>query len=295
METIKMIPSLLILLRPNHYVKNLFVLLPLFFSAMFTDEQLMWNAFEAFVCFCLMASSVYIFNDIHDVEEDRIHPLKQDRPIAAGVVSVSIARLLDLLFTTLSLILAWSVNLQVVYVLVIYKIINILYTLVLKKMAILDIMVLSIGFVLRLFAGSVSTGVVLSEWIIIMTFLFSLLIVLGKRRHDVLFFEEKEVLLRKAVSGYNTTFLNYAMMMLSSIIIVAYTMYTVSPVSEERFGTHYLFLTVFWVIAGVFRYIQLLFVFETHDPPVKLLYKDHPLKIILLAWVLNFIYFIYVS
>jgi 4-hydroxybenzoate polyprenyltransferase len=269
------------------------VLLPLFFSAQFTNKLLLWQALLAFASFCLMASSVYIFNDIHDAGEDRIHPHKKDRPIAAGTVSIALARMLDLILSLSSLALAWMVNWQLVYVLLIYKALNILYTLVLKRLAILDVMVLSLGFVLRLLAGSVSTGVVLSEWIIIMTFLLSLLIVFGKRRHDVLFFEQKEIVLRKAVSGYNSVFLNYAMVMLSSVIIVAYIMYTVSPASTARFGTNYLYVTVFWVIAGIFRYVQLLFVFKTEEPPVSLLMKDHPLKLILLAWFLNFLYFIY--
>ena len=295
METSKVIHSILSLLKIRHYIKNLFVLLPLFFAARFTDMMLLWQAFLAFVSFCLMASSVYVFNDIYDIEEDRIHPQKKDRPIAGGTISISFARMLDLILSLSSLAMAWVINIQLIYVLLIYKILNILYTLILKKMAILDVMVLSLGFVLRLYAGSVSTDVVLSEWIIIMTFLLSLLIVMGKRRHDVLFFEQKEIVLRKAVAGYNSTFLNYTMVMLSSIIIVAYIMYTVAPASRARFGSDYLFVTVFWVIAGILRYLQLLFVHRTEDPPVRLLYRDIPLKLVLAAWLFNFLYFIYMS
>ncbi|HKJ41569.1 MAG TPA: UbiA prenyltransferase family protein [Sunxiuqinia sp.] len=288
-----MIKAILKLVKPTHYIKNLFVLLPLFFSTQFTNTSMLENALLAFFAFCLMASSVYIFNDIHDAEEDRNHPQKKNRPIASGAVSPAVAYLLDLIFTIASLAIAWTVNIQLIWILLIYKGINILYTLIIKRLAILDVMTLSLGFVLRLYAGSVSTGVVLSEWIIIMTFLLSLLIVLGKRRNDVIYFEEKEVLLRKVVKGYNSTFLNYTMIMLSSIIVVAYLMYTLAPLTTERFGTNYLFVTVFWVVAGILRYLQLLFVEKTDLAPVSLLIKDHPLKLILLIWFLNFLYFIY--
>lgn len=285
--------NVLNLLRPTHYIKNLFVLLPLFFGAQFTNSTLLVNALMAFASFCLIASSVYVFNDIFDVPEDRIHPEKKNRPIASGAISIPLAYLIDIVLTTIGLVLAYVVNPQLVFVLIAYKLINIVYTLVLKKIAILDVMVLSLGFVLRLYAGSVSTGIVLSEWIIILTFLLSMLIVLGKRRNDVLFFERDEIVLRQVVKGYNSMFLNYSMIMLSSVIIVAYIMYSVSDEVSDRLGTNHLYITVFWVVAGILRYLQLLFVFDLKQNPVKLLILDHPLKFILLAWFLNFLYFLY--
>jgi decaprenyl-phosphate phosphoribosyltransferase len=283
------------LLRPTHYIKNLFVLLPLFFSAQITNSVLLFNALLAFVSFCLVASSVYVFNDIYDADEDRFHPQKKTRPIASGAISIPFAFALDICLSFCGLFLAFLVNYQLLLVLVAYKLINILYTLILKRIAILDVMVLSLGFVLRLYAGSVSTDVKLSEWIIIMTFLLSMLIVVGKRRNDVSFFEKEEIVLRHAVKGYNSMFLNYTMILLSSVIIVAYIMYTVSPEIRLRLGTDHLFTTVFWVVAGILRYLQLLFVFSSKDNPVRLLIKDHPLKLILLAWFLNFLYFLYMA
>jgi 4-hydroxybenzoate polyprenyltransferase len=289
------ISSILNLLRPTHYIKNLFVLLPLFFSAQIDNNSLFVNALIAFVSFCLIASSVYVFNDIYDAEEDRIHPEKKSRPIASGAISIPLAITIDVIFSITGLVLAFLVNYKLLFVLVVYKLINILYTLIIKRIAILDVMVLSLGFVLRLYAGSVSTGIQLSEWIIIMTFLLSMLIVIGKRRNDVLFFEQNEIVLRQAVRGYNSVFLNYIMVMLSSVIVVAYIMYTVSPEIRLRLGTGHLFITVFWVIAGILRYLQLLFVFEEKENPVRLLIKDHPLKLILIAWFLNFLYFLYMA
>ena len=292
MET-NQISNILKLLRPTHYIKNLFVLLPLFFSAQITNNALLWDALFAFLSFCLVASSVYVFNDIYDLGEDRIHPEKKTRPIASGAISIPMALALDVVFSIVGFLLAYSINYKLLLVLLTYKLINIIYTLMIKRIAILDVMILSLGFVLRLYAGSVSTDIPLSEWIIIMTFLLSMLIVLGKRRNDVLFFEQKEIVLRQAVNGYNSMFLNYTMIMLSSVIVVSYIMYTVTPEIELRLNTRHLFLTVFWVVAGILRYLQLLFVFDTKDNPVRLLIKDHPLKLILLAWFLNFLYFLY--
>lgn len=285
--------GILALLRPSHYIKNLFVILPLFFSGRISEGNLLEEAMLAFLSFCLIASSVYVFNDIHDLEEDRNHPQNQQRPIASGVVSVRTAYLLDLLLTLAAFLLAWVVNIQLLYVVIGYKLMNILYTLLIKKIAIVDVMVLSLGFVLRLLAGSVATGVQLTEWIIIMTYLLSLLIVLGKRRNDAIAFEQKEIVLRAAVRGYNSLFLNQAMVLLSSVIIVSYILYAISPEIQNRLHTQYLFTTVFWVLAGVLRYLQLLFVFRLDDNPVKLLLKDNPLKLIMLAWLLHFFYFLY--
>jgi len=285
--------GILALMRPAHYIKNLFVILPLFFSGRISDLQLFENSLLAFVSFCLIASSVYIFNDIFDIDEDRIHPQNKKRPIASGTVSVRLAYLLDVSFSLAGLLIAWQVNIKLFYVVIGYKFLNIVYTLIIKKIAIMDVMVLSLGFVIRLFAGAVTTGVHLTEWIIIMTYLLSLLIVLGKRRNDVIIFEQQDIVLRKVVNGYNSLFLNQVMVLLSSVIIVAYIMYTVSPEIHSRLGTEYLFVTVFWVVAGVLRYLQLLFVFKANDNPVRLFLKDNPLKLIMLAWFLNFFYFLY--
>lgn len=293
MEKDGIIKGIVSLMRPAHYIKNLFVLLPLFFSGHISDDSLFRNALIALISFCLISSSVYVFNDIYDVAEDRIHPKNRNRPVASGIISVRLAYVLDFALSLSAFVLAYWVNVYLLSIIIGYKLMNILYTLRFKRFAILDVMVLSLGFVFRLYAGSVSTEVELSVWIIIMTYLLSLLIVLGKRRNDVIFFENNDIVLRRVVSGYNSVFLNYVMVMLASVIIVAYVMYTVSPEIRERLGTDYLFTTVFWVVAGVLRYMQLLFVFEADENPVRLFIKDGPLKLILLAWFLNFFYFLY--
>ena len=287
--------SLFKLLRPAHYIKNLFVFLPLFFSAQFYDTLLLFNVSAAFISFCLISSSVYIFNDIWDINEDRIHPANKTRPIASGIVSIKLAYFLDAGLSIFALLFSYIVNQDLLFVILAYKILNIFYTLGLKKIAVLDIFVLSLGFILRLYAGSVSTNIELTVWIIILTFLLSMLLALGKRRNDVLFFEKEGVVLRNAIKGYNLVFLNYSMIIISSVIIVAYILYTVSPETTVRVGSNQLFITSFWVLAGIMRYLQLLFVFNRNENPVSLLLKDNSLKLILLGWIFNFLFFLYLS
>lgn len=290
-----MLISLFKLLRPTHHIKNVFVFLPLFFSAQFYDLSQLLNVLVAFICFCLISSSVYIFNDIWDINEDRIHPANKTRPIASGIVSIKLAYFLDAGLSIFALLFSYIVNQDLLFVILAYKILNIFYTLGLKKIAVLDIFVLSLGFILRLYAGSVSTNIELTVWIIILTFLLSMLLALGKRRNDVLFFEKEGVVLRNAIKGYNLVFLNYSMIIISSVIIVAYILYTVSPETTVRVGSNQLFITSFWVLAGIMRYLQLLFVFNRNENPVSLLLKDNSLKLILLGWIFNFLFFLYLS
>jgi len=294
MEKDRLIRNTIKMLRPSHYIKNLSVFLPLFFSVQINDLTLLLNNSLSFICFCLISSSVYIFNDIKDIDEDKIHPVNKTRPIASGLISVPFAYTLDFTLSIGTLIFSYLINQNLFFVLLVYKLINILYTLVLKNVAILDILILSLGVVLRLYAGSATTNVELTVWIIILTFLLSMLLALGKRRNDVLYLEKEGIQLRNAIKGYNLLFLNYSMILISAVIIVAYILYSVSPETCLRLGTNKLFVTAFWVLAGILRYLQLLFVLEKNVNPIRLFLKDHSLKLILLAWVLNFLFFLYI-
>ena len=288
-----MIRSFIQLIKIPHYVKNLFVLLPLFFSTQLMHPELILKVLFAFVSFCLMSGSVYIFNDIGDLSEDQRHPEKKLRPIASGRISIQAARATELSLAILSVLVCLLVSTRLAVVLVSYKVLNILYTFYLKKIVIADVITISLGFVLRLLAGSVSTGIGLSFWIVIMTFLLALLIALGKRRIDVIYFRQHDIKLRKVVSSYPIPALNRAMLVISSLTIGVYALYTLDPGNKERIGTDFLFITLIWVIAGVLRYLQLIFLNHSTDTPVQMLLKDHPLKLILLAWGLNFYYLIY--
>lgn len=279
--------DIITLLRPHQYVKNLFIFAPLVFAFTFNETTLL-NAIVAFILFSILASSVYILNDYMDIEEDKKHPTKQNRPLAKGTVSKKNAQLL---FITLSLtifIISFFFNLALFYVLVVYFFLNIAYSLKLKHIAIVDIFIISTGFVLRLFAGSLVTDTPLSMWIIIITFLLAIFLSLAKRRDDVLLsLAGKET--RKNIDGYNLEFVNATMVLMAGVVIVSYLQYTVSQEVIARLGSEHLFITTFFVILAILRYMQITFVEEKSGSPTKVVLNDRFMQISILLWLLSFI------
>ncbi|NDV68855.1 decaprenyl-phosphate phosphoribosyltransferase [Dysgonomonas sp. 25] len=286
----KKIVSYLKLIRVDQWVKNVFILLPLFFSFRFTEIPLIIAAALATTGFCLIASCVYIINDWNDIEQDRLHPTKKNRPLASGVISKSEA--LVMLFILLAggvCIYTFALqNINALILVVSYLILNILYSFKLKHIPILDICIVAIGFVIRVFIGGLVTGILVSNWLIIMTFLLSLFMVLGKRRDDVVIAEKTGNITRKNIKGYNLTFLNAAIMVSSAIILVSYIMYTISPDVVDHHG-EYLYLTTLFVFMGLFRYMQIIFVEERSGSPTKVLIKDHFIHIIIVCWGISFV------
>lgn len=274
------------LLRVHQYVKNLFIFAPFLFSFHFVSSDVI-NTSIAFILFSLMASSIYVLNDYIDIEEDLQHPKKKFRPLASGKVNKNTAKILIVLLSSTSLISAYFISMDLFIVLVIYFILNIAYSLKLKHIAIVDIFIIAIGFVLRLFAGSSMVEISLSMWIIIMTFLLALFLALAKRRDDILLSAEgKET--RKNIDGYNLEFVNATMVFMSGVIVVSYILYTVSWEVLNRLNTQYLYLTSFFVILGIMRYMQITFVEGNSGSPTKIVLKDRFLQITILFWLLSF-------
>jgi 4-hydroxybenzoate polyprenyltransferase len=280
-------------MRIHQYVKNLFIFLPLFFAIKITDTGLLANAFVAFVAFSLTASAIYTFNDYHDIEEDRQHPKKKDRPLASGVISKSQAIIVMSVLFVSGFILMALLSFKAAGVLAVYVILNISYSFSLKHISIVDVNIIAIGFVLRLFIGSVVTDIYLSKWIIIMTFLLALFMALAKRRDDVLIFLDSGKKMRKVIDGYNLQFLDTAMAIMASVVIVAYTLYTTSSEVESRLNSEYLYLTVFFVILGVMRYLKIAFVHKNSGSPTKIVGTDRFMQLILLGWVVTFTWILY--
>lgn len=276
------------LLRPHQYVKNLFVFMPLIFSFSFTNATNNISVVVAFILFCMIASSIYVLNDLLDIEEDRKHPKKSSRPLASGEVSEKNGYTIFLVLSTISLICAYLFSPSLFFVLLIYFILNILYSIRLKHIAILDIFIIATGFVLRLFAGASVTDITLSYWIIIITFLLAIFLAIAKRRDDVLLsLEGKET--RKNIDGYNLEFVNASMVLMAGVVIVSYILYTVSADVVSRIGTEYLFITSFFVILGVLRYMQITFVEQNSGSPTKIVLKDRFLQFTILFWLLSFV------
>ena len=188
--------------------------------------------------------------------------------------------------------MAW-IDMSALYVLAFYVVLNLAYTLRLKHVAVLDVAIIALGFVLRLFVGSFVTGVPLSMWIVVMTFLLALFLALAKRRDDVLIYLETGQKMRKVIDGYNLKFLDSAMVMMASVVIVAYTLYTISADVTSRLHSEYLYLTVLFVILGIMRYMQIAFVEEDSGSPTRVMLKDRFLLVVVVGWLATFFWIIY--
>ncbi|PKP59569.1 decaprenyl-phosphate phosphoribosyltransferase [Candidatus Atribacteria bacterium HGW-Atribacteria-1] len=287
------IRNILRLIRTHQYLKNLFIFLPLFFTGQITNPKLLLNAIIAFVAFSASASAIYILNDFLDIEEDLQHPNKKFRPLAAGIISKNQALLLIGIFSIIGISLMATQSLYALIVLLIYIILNISYCFSLKHIAIVDITIIAIGFVLRLFIGSFVTEIPLSKWIVMMTFLLALFLALAKRRDDVLHFMDSGKKMRKVIDGYNLQFIDGAMMIMASVVIVSYILYTTSIEVVQRIQSEYLYLTSLFVILGILRYLQLSFVENNSASPTKIILKDKFMILTILTWVLSFVYLIY--
>ena len=287
------ISSIIKLMRPHQYIKNLFIFLPLFFAARITDSALLFNAFVAFISFSLVASAIYILNDYQDIEDDRQHPKKKARPLASGVITKPQAFIIMALLFIAGAVLMALVSTIAMANLLAYVVMNIAYSFYLKHVAILDVTVIAVGFVLRLFVGSAATDVQLSMWIVIMTFLLALFLALAKRRDDVLIYLDTGKKMRKVIDGYNLQFLDAAMVIMASVVIVAYTLYTTSAEVIARVQSDYLYLTALFVILGVMRYLQIAFVEKDSGSPTRVVLKDRFMQLTLVGWIATFAWVLY--
>lgn len=276
------------LLRVHQYLKNLFIFLPLFFSLRIVEVDLLLDASLAFVIFSAVASALYIFNDTLDVEEDRAHPVKKNRPLAAGRISARVALTLAAVLLVTGLAASWLLSPDMFPFLVLYVILNVAYSIRLKHIPIIDCFIIAVNFVVRIFVGGAVTHVKITMWIVIMTFLLALFLALAKRRDDVLIFLETERKSRKSIDGYNLAFIDSAMMIMAAVTVVAYILYTVSPDVIAKFGTDKLYLTTAFVILGMMRYMQITFVEENSGSPTEILLKDRFVQLTLLGWIVAF-------
>ena len=285
------------LLRPLQWLKNMFVFAPIFFSNNLLKPDYFWPTLVVFASFCLISSSIYCFNDLRDVEADRQHPKKCHRPIASGKVSVrsGYVMMVICMVGSLALIpLAMSPNTPYLYIIVAaYWLMNIGYCIRLKQIAILDVSIIAVGFVMRVLAGGVTTDIWISHWLVMMTFLVALFLAFTKRNDDYRIYEQTGTKPRVSITGYNKTFINEATAIIASVTLVCYIMYTMSPEVIERMGTRYVYLTSGWVLAGLLRYLQNMIVFGLSGSPTKSLVKDHFIQLCIAGWIASFFVIIY--
>lgn len=291
------------LVRPKQWLKNVFVLIPVFFGGRLSDvHDLLATAF-AFVAFSFAASSIYCFNDIIDADADRRHPVKCSRPVARGAVTMRQAYMLmaQMILLALCVVLCGrylsvftpSQALRVGGVIAGYWLLNLAYCAWLKKYAIVDVSVIAFGFVLRVLAGGFATDIIPSRWLVLMTFLLTLFLSLAKRRDDVLRMNASGEAPRTNTIRYNLTFINQAITITASITTVCYIMYTVSPEVIARFQTEYLYLTTCFVILGLLRYIQITVVDEQSGDPTKIMLRDRFMQAVVVLWAISFAIIIY--
>lgn len=289
--------SLFTLMRPQQWTKNLFVFLPIFFGGKFLDLSALSYVFATFMVFCLISSAVYCINDLVDIESDRKHPVKKNRPVASGRISIQQALLIITILIATALIILWCfVSVRFIPLLAVlagYLCLNILYSLKLKKYAIIDVFCIGIGFVLRILGGGVAAEIVLSHWIILMVFLLSLFLGFAKRKDDYLL-KVNAMEIRGAAKGYTPYFLNMLLVVTGTVTIVCYILYTVSPEVILRYATDYVYCSTVFVMAGLFRYLQLAVVYNDSASPSYILLKDKFILGCVGCWVLFFLFIIYI-
>lgn len=285
------------LLRPLQWFKNTFVLAPIFFSNNLLKCEYWRPTLIVFASFCLISSSIYCYNDMQDAEADRQHPIKSRRPIASGAVSMRAGYIMMLLCMIGAFaLLSFAKSANTSYLLAIiagYWLMNIAYCLKLKKYAIIDVLIIAIGFVLRVLIGGLATNIWISQWLVLMTFLLALFLALAKRSDDFSIFEHTGIKPRASITGYNKEFINGATAIIASVTLVCYIMYAMSPEVIERMGTPYIYLTIGWVLAGQLRYLQNMIVYNHSGSPTKSLVKDRFIQLCIIGWLASFFAIIY--
>lgn len=247
-----------------------------------------------------------------DLNDDRKHPEKSSRPLASGAVSPATAIVIAVLLVVAGFFIAWWIREKFLFIIAIYFFLNLAYSLGLKSIPILDVIIIAAGFVLRVKGGAVIGMIPLSEWLNIMVFLLALFMAVGKRRDDVLLKLSSGTDMRKSVKGYNLEFLNVATSLICAVIVVAYFMYTMSPDVQQRIarlghpadptstttslgGVYRLYYTCLFVLAGILRYLQIIFVQAASGSPTKILYRDRFIQITILLWIASFYLIIYMK
>jgi decaprenyl-phosphate phosphoribosyltransferase len=286
------------LIRVRHWVKNLFLFIPSFFAGhLFKSHELLMVLVGAFA-FSLVASGVYIINDYKDRETDRLHPKKKFRPLASGEVKTTTALILMILLIGSGLILAASLQLTFFFILAAYLVLNIGYSFGLKHIPILDLFIVSLGFLLRIYSGGAIAGLPITHWLSLMVLLLALFLILAKRRDDIVINGKNKngkVVIRKSTQKYNLVYINSCITLLSAVMVVAYIMYTVSPEVTDRFKSDYLFMTTIFVIAGIMRYLQIVFVERNSGSPTNIFIKDKFILTTIAGWIISFYFIIYAS
>ncbi|EKF86302.1 decaprenyl-phosphate phosphoribosyltransferase [Methanobacterium formicicum] len=282
-----MLKDILVSMRPKQWYKNLVIFIGIIFSINLLNLNLWIEVIAAFTIFCILSGSIYVLNDILDLEKDKNHPKKKNRPLASGRLKVSHALTSAIILIFIALTGAYLLNLQFFMVSVAFFILMLVYSFFLKEIIIVDIMVISIGFVLRAMAGALAIGVYVSPWLIICAFLLALFLALGKRRHELVLLKENASNHRKILGEYSTDMLDQMINITTSALIMSYSLYTFFS------GNIYIMITIPFAFYGLFRYIFLVHARNMGGEP-EMIFKDRGMVISIVLWVIVVVCVLYI-
>ncbi len=288
-----MLKSLIKLIRPAQWLKNGILLAALIFAGEITDITKDILAFSGLGIFCLLSSAVYIFNDLIDCDKDKLHPIKKNRPLASGKISQQSAIIFMIVLMVAGLFAAWQIRMEFLYIALVFVIFNMLYSIWLKNIVILDVMSVALSFVIRAYAGAIIIGVPASKWLLINTLLLSLFLSFGKRRHELLLLEHEAANHRRILEKYSPYLLDQMIGVVTASVVVMYMLYSFSSEVSTKLGTENLFLTIPFVVYGIFRYLYLIHKEEKGGSPTNILITDMPILVTVILWILIVIYILY--
>jgi len=272
-------------LRPQQWIKNFFLFAALLFSRNLFNRPLLLKTVEAFIAFCLISSAHYIFNDLRDLAEDRLHPIKSLRPLASGRLKKTPAVLALVMIGAAGIALAAAINGPFLLIALGYLALQTAYSMWLKHIVILDVFVIAAGFLMRVVAGGLAIRVTISSWLLICTILLSLFLAMGKRRHELVLLDKEAKVHRPILKEYNIYLLDQMISVVTASTLVAYCLYTISEETVEKFGTRNLVFTVPFVLYGIFRYLYLIHQRAGGGTPEALIIRDKPLLLDIFLWI----------
>jgi len=285
--------EILISSRLQHWIKNLFIFAAIIFSQNIFNLSQLGKTIVAFISFCLLSSSFYIFNDLQDLEEDKRHPLKSKRPLASGRLEKSYALISFAVLGVSGLILAALLNWPFFFISLLFFFLQVAYSLWLKHVVILDVFVIAAGFFIRVVAGGLAIKVTLSSWLLICSTLLALFLALSKRRHELVLLAKKASEHRPILEEYSPYFLDQLIAVVTASIVVAYCLYTISEETVAKFGTANLLFTVPFVLYGIFRYLYLIHQKSEGGSPETLIIRDKPLLLDIFLWIVTAVLILY--
>ncbi len=280
-------------IRLEQWVKNLIIFAPLIFSKRFLVFESLVNEIIAFFAFSFLSGAVYIFNDLLDKQQDKLHPVKSSRPIASGSLSPEIAKTAFAIISLSVIVFSYYFNKMLFLILLFYFFLQIAYSLYFKRIVILDVLIISTGFVLRVIAGAVVINVNLSKWIILCTIFLSTFLGFCKRRYELLILNKDAASHREVLGEYSTYFLDQMISIVTASTVLCYALYTTSIETIERFNTDKLIFTAPFVFYGIFRYLYLVHMKNEGGSPENLFITDRHLVINNILWILVVVLLIY--